>query len=358
MQNNTSWDSFFPNDLVKNTYKTWQQIKAGLSLTHKNFSTDLRKFFFPLSEKRIKQFSPVDGSILTTRFEQLLHEDWQDAEKGIYSINLLFEVDWQEFLSAYVSLWLDQPSSWRRLQTEAFQDLPNNLNLDKYPQYYRRNFHYQTDGYLSDRSANIYDVQVDILFNGVADSMRRRILKPLKQGLTKFDEEVRILDVACGTGRSLRFLRATFPIASLYGIDLSSAYLRKANQLLSQLPSELPQLMEGNAENLPYQENYFQGISNVFLLHELPNPIRQKVIDEFFRVLQPNGILVICDSIQLSDSPELEGMMNNFPVLFHEPFYHDYIKDNIEEKLAKSGFTEIKTTIHAFSKCWIAIKPA
>jgi ubiquinone/menaquinone biosynthesis C-methylase UbiE len=359
MQTNSSWESFFPNNLLENAYQTWQQAKATLSLAHKNFSSEIRKIFFPLNQLNFKQVSPESWSILRARFTQLMTEDWQDAQQGIYPLNLLFEVDWQEFIKAYFSLWLDYPSSWSKMQAQSYQDFPAHINLEKYPQYYRRNFHYQTDGYLSDYSANIYDLQVDILFNGVADSMRRRILKPLKQGLSKFeaDEAVRILDVACGTGRTLTFLRASLPSASLYGIDLSSAYLRKASQLLSQLPSELPQLIEGNAENLPYQDNYFQGVTNVFLLHELPNPVRQQVIHEFFRVLQPRGTLVICDSMQLSDSAELEAMMINFVTMFHEPFYWDYIKDNIAEKLDQAGFINIKTSNHAFSKCWVATKP-
>ena len=359
MQNNNTWESFIPNDLLKNAYQTWQQAKAGLSLAHKNFSTEVRKLFFTIENHNIKEITPESWSILQARFDQLMAEDWQDAQEGIYPVNLLFEVDWQEFIQAYLSIWLDHPSSWQKVQEQSFQDFPDDVNLEKYPQYYRRNFHYQTDGYLSDHSANIYDLQVDILFNGIADSMRRRILKPLRQGLSKFegDSTVRVLDVACGTGRTLKFLRASIPDASLFGIDLSSAYLRKANQLLSELPLELPQLIEGNAEDLPYQDNSFQGLSNVFLLHELPNPVRQKVINEFFRVLQPGGIVVICDSMQLSDSAELEAMMSNFVSMFHEPFYMDYAKDNIEEKLDKAGFIDIKTSNHAFSKCWIATKP-
>ncbi|WP_373480412.1 methyltransferase domain-containing protein [Geminocystis sp.] len=349
---------FIPEELLKNAYETWQQTKAGFSLAHKNFSTEIKKVFFPNNAIQYKEITPETFQNLQGRFQTIIEEDWRDAQRGIYPVNVLFEADWQEFLQSYVKIWLDYPQTWQRMQQQKPQDFREDVNLESYPQYYRRNFHYQTDGYLSDYSANIYDLQVDILFNGIADAMRRRILKPMVERLKNVDKnsDLKILDCACGTGRTLQFLRATFPDISLYGVDLSSAYLRKANQLLSQLPHELPQLIQGNIENLPYQDNYFQGISNVFVFHELPNPIRQKVIDESLRVLQSRGVFVICDSIQLSDSPELEAMMANFPLAFHEPFYNDYIKDDIELRLNNAGFKDIEVKIYGFSKYWIATK--
>ncbi len=36
------------------------------------------------------------------------------------------------------------------------------------PDYYARNFHFQTDGYFSEASARRYDHQVEILFGGTA----------------------------------------------------------------------------------------------------------------------------------------------------------------------------------------------
>ena len=235
--------------------------------------------------------------------------------------------------------------------------------IDKvgYPEYYLQNFHYQTDGYLSDMSANLYDLQVEILFNGAADAMRRRILAPLKQGLQAFADvpaqQLKVLDVACGTGRALRMLRSTLPKASLHGTDLSPAYLRKANQSLSEISGELPQLLQANAEELPYQDNYFHGLTSVFLFHELPAAARQNVINEAYRVLQPGGVLVICDSMQATDSPEFQPMMNNFPAIFHEPYYRHYANDNLEERLTSAGFINIEVENYFVSKYWTAYKP-
>jgi ubiquinone/menaquinone biosynthesis C-methylase UbiE len=357
MQTNLNLEQFIPNTFLQNIYQGGQKIKAALSLAHKNFSTEIRRTLFPTNIV-FDKISSEASKELEKRFNNLINQDWKDAQQGIYPVSLLFDDNLLEFLPSYLSIWLDYPATWSRLQKQKSQDLPQDINLEKYPQYYLRNFHFQSDGYLSNDSANIYDLQVDILFNGTADAMRRRILKPLKEALSKLklSSEAKILDVACGTGRTLKFIRSSLATASLYGIDLSSAYLRKANQLLSQMPEELPQLIEANAENLPYPDDYFQGLSNVFLLHELPNSVRQKVINEFYRVLQPGGVLVIADSMQLSDSPELESLMNNFPRMFHEPFYRDYIKDDIALRLDKAGFADIREEVHGFSKYWIATK--
>jgi hypothetical protein len=78
-----------------------------------------------------------------------------------------------------------------------------------------QNFHHQTNGYLSDLSANLYDLQVEILFGGLADAMRQYILAPLKRGLAKFQslpqKQIRILDVAYRTGLTLKMIRAALP---------------------------------------------------------------------------------------------------------------------------------------------------
>jgi ubiquinone/menaquinone biosynthesis C-methylase UbiE len=257
---------------------------------------------------------------------------------------------------------LDMLQIWNRATEQKYQDFSSDVSIEGYPKYYVQNFHHQTNGYLSDLSANLYDLQVEILFGGSADVMRRRILKPLKYSLQKSNfssipqRDIKILDIATGTGRTLKFLRAAFPMASLFGTDLSPAYLRKANELLSQIPGELPQLLQGNAEELPYLENYFHAVTSVFLFHELPQEARQRVIEQAFRVTKPGGVFIICDSIQLSDSPEFEPIMENFPEIFHEPYYRSYMSDDLVGRLQKAGFKDIQTEVHFMSKYLIAKK--
>ena len=349
-----------PDTLTKLTYQTFQQGKSYFGLAHKILSTRLLNLISPAQQET--KALPLDVLLkIQQRMNALLEADWQDAERGIYPKNLLFDNPWEDFFLYYPMMWLDSQQIWERANQKQYQHFSPEVDTTGYPSYYVQNFHHQTDGYLSDRSANLYDLQVEILFNGTADAMRRRILAPLKQGLqvaTVPPRQLRVLDVACGTGRTLRLIRAALPQASLFGTDLSPAYLRKANQLLSENPGELPQLLQANAEELPYLDNYFHALTCVFLFHELPALVRQRVIEECFRVTKPGGVFIICDSIQVSDSPEMLPAMENFHEIFHEPYYKHYITDDLVERLEKAGFEKISTQVHFMSKVFIAHKPA
>jgi ubiquinone/menaquinone biosynthesis C-methylase UbiE len=351
-----------PDALTKAAYQALQQGKSYFSLAHKFVTGQVLNWAMPRDPDPDRNPRPPIAPELLLQIQRkmvdLLDQDWLDAERGVYPAALLFDNAWDDFLRYYPQVCLDMPETWRRIQAKRFQDLPQDINPADYPAYYARNFHYQTDGYLSDRSAQMYDIQVELLFNGSADAMRRRTIAPLKRGLAQLgraDRQLRILDVACGTGRQLRMLRGALPEASLHGVDLSAAYLRKASELLSQ-GGGMPQLIQANAEQLPYQDGYFQGLSCVFLFHELPGPVRQTVINEAARVLEPGGTIVICDSLQANDSPELRPILDNFQESFHEPFYRNYIEDDMEARLTSAGFGSIVVENHFMSKYWSAQK--
>ncbi len=346
--------------ISKIAYKTLQQGKSIAGLAHKELSTRIMNFILPDNE--INNFT-IDKKLfidIQNSMDFLREEDWNDAEKNFYPKKLLFDEPWLTYLTQYPKIWLDMPNTWDRRRKQNYKDLPKNIDNENYPKYYLRNFHHQTDGYLSDFSASIYDLQVEILFNGSADSMRRRILKPLKEGLINFrnrkKSSIKILDVATGSGRTLKQLRGAFPKEKIIGLDLSGSYLKEASRFISDLDGDLIELIKGNAEKLPFEDNSLQGISCVYLFHELPRTIRENVLKEFIRVLETGGILVIADSIQLNDSPDFIQIMENFHKSFHEPFYCDYIKDDLNSKMQEIGFSNIKSNSFFMTKVWSAIK--
>ena len=357
-----------PDTLTKLAYQTFQQGRQAFGFAHKTVSNRAMRLVFPIERS---DTPPVGEELLAkmkTLIDELIEVDWQDAEEGVYPKHLLFDNPWDDFFRYYPMLVLDLPTTWERAQNKRYQDFTPDVNTAGYPDYYVQNFHHQTGGYLTDMSANLYDTQVEILFNGTADPMRRRILAPLKRHIEQMQaaatvdvdtpQPVKVLDIACGTGRTLRMIRETLPQAALYGVDLSPAYLRKANQLLSQSAGTLPQLIQANAEQLPYLDGYFEAVTSVFMFHELPGAVRQTVIDEAYRVTKPGGVFIICDSIQALDSPELQPIMEGFPKSFHEPYYRHYMTDDLVARLETAGFEQIETYNHFASKYWVAQKAA
>ena len=290
--------------VTKLAYQTMQQGKSLLGLAHKEVSTRLMDLVAPQASASTVPVPPEMMGELRSSMDELLELDWKEAQQGLYPTSLLFDAPWLDWAVRYPLVWLDLPSIWQRRTRRDVTDLPVEINAKDYPDYYLQNFHHQTDGYLSDRSAELYDLQVEILFNGTADAMRRRLIRPLLDQLGgRRADPIRVLDIATGTGRTLRQLRGALPKAQLVGLDLSASYLRQASRWLSEIPGELPQLVQGNGEELPFANEVMQAVTCVFLFHELPGEARQKVLDEAWRVLEPGGVLVLADSCLLYTSP-------------------------------------------------------
>jgi len=346
--------------LTEIAYRTLQQSRSLAGLAHKELSTKLMEWVAPEATPQTEAAPQEMFLELRRSLAALEDQDWQDAEAGLYPTRHLFDLPWVDWATRYPRLWLDLPSTWMRRKERNVRDLPEEARDELYPSYYLQNFHHQTDGYLSDHSAELYDLQVDILFNGAADAMRRRVIAPLLRGIRRFNDRpaatLKVLDVATGTGRTLHQIRAALPDATLIGLDLSEAYLRQANRWLNQGRQGLVQLLQGNGEALPFADGSMQAVTCVFLLHELPGDARQAVLAECYRVLEPGGVLVLADSIQLADSPQFSVAMENFRRAFHEPYYPDYIRDDIDARLSAAGFQAITAESHFMARVWAAQK--
>lgn len=225
------------------------------------------------------------------------------------------------------------------------------------PDYYLQDFHFQTGGYLSDRSARLYDTQVEALFYGTANAMRRAALPAIAKEIKGRDQRrMALLDVACGTGRLLRQIRLAWPALQLTGLDLSPAYLAEASRHLAGLRPG--RLIEANAEAIPLPDASQDVVTCVFLFHELPPEVRRTVSREIARVLKPGGLLVLVDSLQLGDKPGWDGLLEAFPVRFHEPYYRQYLIDDLDELLTSAGLRWEQHALAFLSKVVACRKPA
>lgn len=228
----------------------------------------------------------------------------------------------------------------------SVRDLPDAAGL---PDYFTQDFHFQTGGYLSPESARLYDVQVETLFLGSANLMRRSALRPIAEFLRGRDQrQLNLLDVACGTGRLMRQIRLAFPALRLTGLDLSPAYLEEARQHLQ--PLRAATWLAGNAEAIPAADSSQDVVTCVFLFHELPPVVRRRVAGEMARVLKPGGLLVFIDSLQMGDREGWDGLLEGFPVRFHEPYFRHYAIDDLDRVFSDVGLVEQATTTAFLSK--------
>ncbi len=223
------------------------------------------------------------------------------------------------------------------------------------PAYYRQDFHFQTGGYLTERSARLYDAQVETLFYGAAEVMRRAGLRPIAHYMRWRDQRrTEMLDVACGTGRFLREVRLSYPALGLKGLDLSRSYLEEACRHLDGLRHV--DLIAANAELIPLADNSQDVVTAIFLYHELPGKVRRRVTAEIARVLRMGGLFVFIDSLQMGDRPGWGGLLEAFPVRFHEPYFVHYATDNLDAMFSAAGLMHQETSLAFLSKVMVCRK--
>jgi ubiquinone/menaquinone biosynthesis C-methylase UbiE len=239
-----------------------------------------------------------------------------------------------------------------QVQRSSASSVQRKSSTFQYPRYYLNDFHYQTDGWLSSSSAQKYEMSSETIFIGSQDVMQRQTILPLKKHFAN-KAPANLLEVACGTGRLSTFVRDNFPTTDVTLTDLSPFYLEKAKENddywrdyrgrdamreatgISKDPAPV-QLLQAQAENLPFADNTFEAVTCVYLFHELPQPIRAKVAEEMARVVKPGGMVVFTDSVQAGDRAALPNLVNFSK--FNEPHYRDYaVRTDIGKLFEKHG---------------------
>lgn len=277
---------------------------------------------------------------------KLFAADLANAEAGVYPLPLDIA---QEIRRARASLpyLADIPGVAARRRRAGIKEVTRSGN--RLPRYYRQNFHFQTDGYLSERSARLYDFQVEALFAGTASAMRRRAYVPLARILaTRNPARTTLLDVGAGTGSFLSFVKAVHPDLKAVALDLSAPYLERARKRLSGYRGV--KFVEAAAEKMPLPNASIDAAVGIYLFHELPPRVRMAVAREIARVLKTGGVFVLADTIQFGDLPDCDGLIETFPGLLHEPYYESFARSDLRAMFAAAGLTLIATDIAYLTK--------
>ncbi len=277
-----------------------------------------------------------DRAEMTADMRAVFQREWRDIADGLFPTPRALAPEPAEFLRRSFLYFRDLPQVDARRHGVLDDELPPGQQGDGLPDYYRQNFHFQSDGWLSEHSAALYDTQVEVLFTGAADVMRRRAMKPIAEWMAGRNQcDVRGLDVGCGTGRLLAFVHEAWPGARFTGLDLSAPYLGEARRLIGR--TARVKLVEGASEKLPFDDQSLDIVFSSFLMHELPQDVRLAALAEMARVLKPDGLVVIVDSLQKGDHPGWDGLLDLFPHYFHEPYYAEYANGSLTDWAAEAG---------------------
>lgn len=286
----------------------------------------------------------------------LVRQDLANVEAGIYPLPADHEGPLLTLLSRSRLFFEDLPEVHRRRASGRCREVLTAQTRGKRPLYYLQNFHFQSGGYLTEDSAHLYDTQVEVLFHGTANAIRRQALPQLNEVFRGHDQRrLRLLDVGCGTGRFLDFAKQAWPRLPVTGLDLSEAYIREAKRHLAQW--SWINFVVANAESLPMADESQDAVTSIFTFHELPPNVRRIVFREFARVLKPGGRLVLVDSIQRGDKPDYEGLLDLFPQSFHEPFYASYVEEDFGAIGRACGLTHARDVDAFVAKVMVFDKP-
>jgi phosphatidylethanolamine/phosphatidyl-N-methylethanolamine N-methyltransferase len=106
--------------------------------------------------------------------------------------------------------------------------------------------------------------------------------------LLRLEPGMRVLDLGCGTGLSL----ARYPRdVEVVGVDLSAGMLREARRRLDKLGISNVELLQGNAEALPFPDDHFDAIFISHVLTVVDDP--ERVLEQARRVCRPGGAVVV-----------------------------------------------------------------
>ncbi len=100
-------------------------------------------------------------------------------------------------------------------------------------------------------------------------------------------EDAKILDIGCGKGFLLYDFKKCLPKAEIHGIDISKYAVENSKAEIKD------RIILGNANNLPWEDNYFDLVISIMSLHCLHTYDLLKSLKEMQRVGKKNKYLCV-----------------------------------------------------------------
>ena len=188
-----------------------------------------------------------------------------------------------------------------------------------------------------EKMVNSYDLYMKRITLGREDALRKMTvnLAQIKQGDC-------VLEIGCATGSlSLAAKRQVGQEGSVSAIDIIPGMIEVSKQKAAQAKMDVS-FQVGNIQEIPFPDEHFDRVMCSFMIFHMSENVRNNGIKEIFRVLKPNGKLLVLD---LALPP------NKVSRAFLKLFLGFMLKHNLEELkpiMESSGFAQIEISLAKF----------
>ena len=172
--------------------------------------------------------------------------------------------------------------------------------------------------------------------DSMLNEMNYQILKKLKCSKT---EKTNLVDLGCGMGGSMRYMLKKNKLISAFGVTLSEFQVNKGNALLKGLNGSI--LKQNYNHTLFKTETFDAAIAVESFCH---SDHSKNAIKEAYRILKPNGILVIVDAFLKRSSKDLcsGGIYAYRKLCSHWSLEKLETIENMVRHLKAEGFDNVK----------------
>ena len=152
--------------------------------------------------------------------------------------------------------------------------------------------------------------------------------------------DARIVDIACGFGKSTRPLVSRYPGAEIFGVDLAAPGLKLAHA-------------EAEAEGLPIHFRQEDGrhiglpdasvdlVTGTMILHEMPQSAIVEAIEEAARLLKPGGVIRFLE-FQPTGDPARDATVYEHAERNNEPYFRALFATDLIKECERLGLKDAK----------------
>jgi ubiquinone/menaquinone biosynthesis C-methylase UbiE len=124
---------------------------------------------------------------------------------------------------------------------------------------------------------------------------RERALREMTVSLAGVKPGDCVLEVGCGTGTlTLAAKRQAGPTGKAFGIDIIPGMIELSQRKAAEAKAEVT-FQLGSMDDIPFSANQFDAVMCSFMIFHMSEGVRRKGITEIYRVLKPQGRLLVLD---------------------------------------------------------------